>query len=555
MRHSPALIGLALLALLATPSAHAQASPLCDQLRDAPALSPYVQRVLERADRGLNYINDNATTGSEASAAFYWRTLVENAGAAVIGGMDTARRITSAMQDLTSRSACLRYDAILLSCKIEQVRQALNERLDRNNPGSAGTLFQLQELLIFLFDRDRHLAAGATDPWYADPDWGRVFAFDPPAPGFCCRTGDDGLACEEMEEAECNPGSFWQTGDDCEQACGVTSFPEEDPRICPYNSDYAYPTEGGYGCDETVMPDAAIVADEKAALIELRAAVERLRQEAGAAPAGTRPPALTGCASQFGHCADEGAQTCSSAADCEDGAACLFQRGTCLNDPAVSCSLDADCVRAEDEGDDLAAVCLLPPVSPPAAVIRRGPFGLESRDLSLMNAYMNWSIRVGASRPFGSAAADPRDAGEQDEYVDPIDFIINQGNREYFRQAAAGFAADQARLAPLTETSDRLQDMLMPLREAVADFSVIASAKEGVRELVRRFADLLHHSCGTDPCQTDLERVWSMANTDECFAYADGTYLEDDCATGTSRAQKCADAAGVIITVPACEPL
>ena len=95
----------------------------------------------------------------------------------------------------------------------------------------------------------------------------------------------------------------------------------------------------------------------------------------------------------------------------------------------------------------------------------------------------------------------------------------------------------------------------MPLRKAVAEFSTIAAAKDGVREVVRRFADLLHHSCGTDPCQTDLERVWSMANTDECFAYADGTYLQDDCENGVSRAQICADAAGVTIAVPACDPL
>ncbi len=544
------LIGPALLALLLATSAHAQQSPLCDQLQDAPALSPYVQQVLERADRGLNYIAESGAGTGDPS--LYWRVLVENAGAAVISGMDTSRRITVAMQDLTSRSACLRYDAILLSCKIEQVRTRLNEQLSlavSPSPNTA-TVFQLQELLIFLFDRDRHLAAGATDPWYADPDWGRVFAFDPPAPGFCCRTGDDGLSCESLDEAECNPGTFWSTEADCEQACGVTSFPGEDPRVCPYHSDYGYPTEGGYGCDETIMPDAAIVADEKTALTELRAAVERLRQEAGADPAPDRAPALIGCASEFGHCNDNGAQTCRTDSDCDD-VACVYQRGTCLNDPSVSCTLDADCTV--DDGE-LAAVCLLPPVSPPAAVIRRGPFNLQPDDLRLTRAFMNWSIRVGASRPFGSAGAEPRDqAGGDQVYVDPIDFILNQNNRSYFRQAAANFATGQARFAPLTETSNALQRMLMPLREAVAELSTLASAKEGIRRFVRRFADLLHHSCATDPCQTDLERIWSMANTDECFAYADGTYLEDDCANGESRAQKCADAAGVAINVPACE--
>lgn len=563
MRFLPASTGflLAFSLLAAAPQTAAAADNLCDTLSGAQPISTYVQKVLERADQGMSYAEQGESGITES---FYG--LEENAGTAVLEGMDTQRRVTIALQNLTERSACLRYDSILISCKIEEVRKKLNEELEGGDPSSA-TVMKLQELLLFLFDRDRHLIAGANDPWYADPDWGRMYAFDQPNPGYCCRTNEEGLACEATEYAECEPGTFWKTESDCEQECGVTSFPVEDPRICPYDSDLAMPTEGGYGCDDTVMPDTETFADEKEAMKALKEAVERLRQRAmdtssdasssaqSFSSRATRPPKITGCASDFGYCQGETALTCSGNNDCETGA-CIFQKGTCLNDPNKQCTEDAECTKEEDNEDDLASVCILPPTSPPATVIRRGPFNLGPDQLRLLTSYVRWNSRIGASRPFPSTFSETREEdpdASEDEYVDPLDYLMSQSDRAKIRNFGARLAADQARLIPLVETSDRLANMLMPLRRATASFSIVASAKEGIRLLVREFASFLHRTCLTDPCQTDLERVWTIANTDECFPYADGSYLEDDCTeAGQSRAQKCADKAGISIEVSAC---
>lgn len=560
-------IALAVAGVVLAPAASAQTT-ICDALSGAEPLSPYAQKVLDRADQGL--ANAESGTGEGNPSIF---GLAENAGTAVLAGMDSQRRITDAVRNFTERSACLRYDSLLISCKIEEVREKLNDEI-ANEDRSSDTLLMLQELILFLFDRERHLEAGATDPWYADPDWGRVYAFDPTGSGFCCQTGDDGLSCEQGEYADCLPGTYWKTEDDCEQECGVTSFPEEDPRICPYYSDYAMPTEGQYGCDETVMPSAETFGDEKDALTELRAAVEQLRQQAssnaqsfdssslsslaGASNALPRPPALSGCASDFGYCSDETALTCASSSDCLSGS-CLFQKGTCLNSPTTRCTKDAECSdvgsqSSDDEG--LASVCLLPPTSPPASVIRRGPFSLVPDQFRLLSDFAAWNARVGANRPFSSTFTETREDetnADEEAFVDPVVYLVTEADRSNFRAIGASLAADQARYIPLVETSDRLQQMLLPLRQATTKFSLLASAKNGLRKFVREFASFLHRTCLTDPCQTDLERVWTIANTDECFPYANGEYLEDDCTEAAqSRAKKCADEAGISIEVQSC---
>ncbi len=561
MRRPFLIIGvLATTAFLVPLPAAAQAAKLCDGLRGATALSPYVQKVLERADAGLSFAQQGNDDGGDIE--LYWYSLVENAGATVLQGMDTERRITGAIQDLIDRSACLRYDALLISCKIEEVRKALNTATSKGiGAPSAEKSFKLQELLLFLFNRDRYLSAGALDPWYADPDWGRVYAFDAPTPGFCCRSGDNGLACETSDFLECNPGTFWKTADDCAYECEVAEFPDQDPRLCPYDSDYAMPTEGGYGCDETVMPSVGLLADEKDSLTKLRAAVEKLRSDAfgSSSSAASRPPALVGCASTFGHCSDGTNRACQTSGDCETGASCVFQKGTCLNEPSVQCREDRDCPdvptgTTEDGETAQASICVLPPVSPPATVIRRGPFSLIPDQLRLVEAFIQWNRRVGASRPFRSDLAAEREGGQaDDEFVDPFQFLTDQNDRSIARQAGADEGTLQGRLMPLSDASDQLQAMLKPLREAIADFSELAAGADGVRKFVRAFSSYLLRNCLDDPCQTDLERVWTIANTDECFPYADGSYLEDDCTEASqSRAQKCADAAGIMVQVPAC---
>ncbi len=562
--HSFAGTALTMATLAFAPSAAAQAT-ICDSLSGAKPLSPYVQKVLDRADQGLS--NAESGTGEGNPSIF---GLSENAGTAVLSGMDTQRRITDAVRNLTERSACLRYDSLLISCKIEEARTKLNDELAKDDP-SSDTLLMLQELILFLFDRERHLEVGATDPWYADPDWGRVYAFDPTTGGYCCQTSDDGVSCEQEEYADCLPGTYWKTQDDCEQECGVTTFPQEDPRVCPYYSDYAMPTEGQYGCDETVMPSTETFSDEKDALTELRAAVETLRQQASSAALSSessslssilgqsmRPPALSGCASDFGFCSDETALACASNGDCTSGS-CLFQKGTCLNNPATSCTKDAECSDVgsqSSEEEPLASVCLLPPTSPPATIIRRGPFSLMPDQFRLLSDFFAWNARVGANRPFSSTFTETREDetnAADDEFVDPMVYLVTEADRSNFRAIGASLAADQARYIPLVETSDRLQDMLMPLRTATAEFSRLASAKNGLRKLVREFASFLHRTCLTDPCQTDLERVWTIANTDECFPYANGEYLTDDCTDAAqSRAQKCAEKAGISIEVQSC---
>ncbi len=556
--------GLLLATLLAAPLS-AQASTLCDDLDGVTAVSPYVQQVLDRARSGLSYAQ-SAPQDEADDPSGYWLSLATEAGATVLTGVDTQRRITTAVQDLTEISSCLRFDQMLLSCEIEKVRSALNDELSLTktpNPNST-TVFELQELLLFLFDRDRHLRAGALDPWYADPDWGRTYSFDSPQPGFCCRSNEDGLSCEADDFVKCDPGDFWKTSDDCEQSCGITAFPKTDPRVCPYDSDYSAVMEGGYGCDLSVLSAHLAgtgMSDERNALQQLSDAVDRLRQQAAldggvtASSASSHAQALTGCASTFGHCSDDAATTCKTDSDCIDGGSCVYQQGSCLNNPTRSCTLDSDCTNASgaSSSEGQASVCLLPPTSPPPTVIRRGPFSLNPDQLRLLARYMSWNTRVGANRPFGAAVTDPREEdASSSAFVDPVDYLLNQGARAYFRTVGADLGALQARLEPLVEPSDRLSTLLLPLRSVVATFSTLASQPEGLRKLDREFSYYLRRSCLGDACETDLERTWSIANAQACFPYADGTYLNDACQAGDSIAQQCASAAGIDIEVPEC---
>ncbi len=177
-------------------------SDQCKTVLALDAVSPYVQKILDRADSGLQ--NAYASGIDDDFILMPWAKSVEAAWAKRI---DTQLRLTTQSDDLASNTACLRFDMLSIECKMDQVRHQMNEQLDK---GSFLAILKLANLLEFLDNRYLQLASGADDPEYTDTAWKRVKNFDDVTATF-------------------------------------------DNPMCPYNSDYGPPLQNGYGCDLDVL--------------------------------------------------------------------------------------------------------------------------------------------------------------------------------------------------------------------------------------------------------------------------------------------------------------
>lgn len=163
-------------------------SPLADT--NLLAISPYVQDVLSRADKGIEYAQEAGVATDFLSILPGWALSMTSAWA---GLTDTALQRTDTVSELTDISSCLHLDLALIDCKIEKVRTELHAQTER---GSFVAIIRLTSLLRFLNERARHLAAGALDPQYPDPTWGYRYSFDRPSDEIWCASNTPENICE-----------------------------------------------------------------------------------------------------------------------------------------------------------------------------------------------------------------------------------------------------------------------------------------------------------------------------------------------------------------------
>ncbi len=211
----------------------------CATISDLPAISQhYVQPTLDRANAGIAY----ATASREAADFFslYVPGWARNIGGTMAALVNSRQALTVRSDDLSDATACLRYDQILLECKIDEVRRAMDAELER---GSFVGIMRLQKLVLFLQERLDHLTLGSADGSYADGRWDFNQLFDENEP-------------EELSEP-----------------------------LCPFHSDYTPPRMTGYGCDTTVLEtivsnasDMSFAQAELDALEKIESEIEEFRK-------------------------------------------------------------------------------------------------------------------------------------------------------------------------------------------------------------------------------------------------------------------------------------
>ncbi len=123
-----------------------------------PISSHYVKIVLERADEGISFAQE--ANAPEDFFPFYLPFWSRSIGGTIVRVIDSRQALSDRADDLTTTTACLRFDQILLECKLDEVRQELDSQLER---GSFFGIMQLQALVLFLQDRIGYLSAGSAN--------------------------------------------------------------------------------------------------------------------------------------------------------------------------------------------------------------------------------------------------------------------------------------------------------------------------------------------------------------------------------------------------------
>lgn len=465
----------------------------CSQLSQStePISDHYVQKVLERADAGIAYAGESLT--NDDFFPFYlpgWARQIAGTMAQVV---DSRQRLTERAADLDSATACLRFDQILLECKLDEVRKALDSNLER---GSFFAIMQLQSLSIFLQERLAILSAGAGDGSYADVDWEAQRLFD-------------------KEEPE----------------------PLEEP-LCPFHSDYTPPRMTGYGCDVSVLEgissagggDMSFVTAELEGLQEIQQEIDAFREILPLLQSATSAAEsyVPGGASQADHRAIIG---------------CQEETGVCSDDEELVCGSDEFCASKD------AGRCLRDTTSPtiPKRSIR-GPFSFPAAHLQLLTEFVGKRIDDGFSRTFPEDRTRVEDlAADSDEVEKREDDIMSLiSGRTSTRVSFRSISGLQGRregsiFAESTDSQLEIAESLSDMRASIGELSRLASRKTGVRAFVVDLAYFLRRTCAFRPCQRSLEQVIRISLQDACFPYTNGEFLGDS--VGNPRWKQCAMAA------------
>lgn len=463
------LVGLSVLLLPA-----AAGAVDCSSFDDAPAISQhYAQKVLDRADEGIDYANESAAPEDFFPLnAPFWARSIAGTLARVI---DSREQLTQRSEDLETATACLRYDQILIECKMEKVRAELDKQYER---GSFYGIMQLQSLLLFLQGRYAQLTMGSADGGYADQTWEEQRIFDREAP-------------EKLEEP-----------------------------LCPFHSDYTPPRMTGYGCDATVLePISGDLPFAQAELEGLRTIEEQIDEFRSIVP--LLQSATEGASGQVPGPVSE--------REHKRIIGCQERLGVCSGDDLLRCGSNEFCASKE-AGD-----CIRDTSSPtiPKRSLR-GPFSYPTDHLTLLEDFLQKRIDDGLSRTTDeewTRAEDlPPNGSESSRRALDEDLLVGArtGLRSFFRSVSGLQGREEGTVFPeATDAQLEIADALSDMRASIGELSRLASRPQGVRAFIIDFAYFLRRTCVFRTCQKSLEQIIRISQQDACFPYTNGEFLGD----------------------------
>lgn len=486
MRPYTIFVGLILLALPAVALAVD-----CSSFGSAePISSHYVKLVLERADEGISFAQE--ANSSDDFFPFYLPFWSRSIGGTIVRIIDSRQALSERTDDLTTTTACLRYDQILLECKLDEVRNELDSQLER---GSFFGIMQLQALVLFLQDRIAFLSAGSVDGRFADTTWEQQRLFD-----------------RDVPEALAEP-------------------------LCPFHSDYTPPRMTGYGCDSTIL--APIVFNTSAGMPFAEAELQGLTSiESEIDRFRAIIPLLQGL---------DGNSSFTSPTTVSERAhrtiiGCQKDIGRCSGGNLV-CGSDEFCAS---KGQGACLRNAFEPTIPKRSI--RGPFSYPTDHLTILKEFVAKRVNDGLSRTFPAHWTRtenlPLNSDDAKARTEDDDVITSAraGLREYFRTISVIQARREASIFPeATDSQLEIAEALSDMRASIGELSRLASQKEGVRSFIVDLAYFLRRSCAFRPCGKRLEQIIRIALQDACFPYANGEFLGDS--ENNPRWKTCAEAA------------
>jgi hypothetical protein len=496
MRRLLPISGLSLLALLATPAAHAM-TPLCNQVMSVPAVSQYAQQVIDRSDAGIAH----AATLPAGTGFASLPTSARNMGSFFLLLVDSQLALTEQARDLTQITACLHADSLRIQCQMDKVRDEITSAFAGGNPARAA---DLQDQIPFLRERLLHLLQGAGDPSYADPTWGILHDIDPPNAGqWCCQS--NGNTC--TQSASC-AGQRFYTLEGCVKASKCAAPVGQSPetsRACPFTSDYGPAMPNGYGCDATVMGPRAVYASmiyERDVMRYLSGRIMEVAATLGAPPSQVTHKVVNGCKRKYGYCEAE---------------------------PYFACAEDADCAAAGVNG----ACAFDIPIGASWSPVR-SPFSVLKDHMGVLSRFLNVREQQGVSRR------------QSDELKTPAEFSARQSTgsllrrgasfiegffRVSYRQDFSTWSRTQGReeVNPFTQSTDAQMTMAaaLPYTGAGNELKKLVTEMDGVRGFLVKYAYFARRTCMNRPCSMKLEQILRIAYSSSCFPYAGNLFVTD----------------------------
>jgi hypothetical protein len=545
----------AMLMILMLP-ARTQAAPseVCKQIKNIqPVSSHYTKRVLDRADVGLaNAAAAPVTTDFDRYRASWARDM----GAAWAALVDSQQTLTGENASLTQDTACLQLDLLLIECKMDDVRTAMNEQLER---GSIVALDKLKALLQFLNERHRHLKTGALDPLHQDTAWNGRFSFDPPE-SWCCPEGVPGNTCKEVSEATC-VSDGGQTFDSLLECTAWGCVPGQKVEVlCPFNADYAAPFQSGFGCDIGVMTPRAgygPLQAELEALTVITRQIDDYRRlakemqnmqsqsdevfgnESGTPNQQERDHVKAyGCGTAGGVCSGDATVQCMSDSDCKDKGKCEPMKKVCEGNRVIRCENDDQCGSVGPCSDEAQL---------PSLRTLRGSFSVDKDQLAILSQFLGIRSAQEISREYSDELKLASEF-KADQTVQRDQRELEQGSMllQLGRNAMRATTRIWSRIQGQQEAAIfpqavdaqlEIADALKTLHSSVSQLAKLASQKTGVRQFVARYAYFIRRTCTYRPCNLMLDQVIKIVLSDDCFPYTNGDYLNDD--PNNPRWQKC----------------
>ncbi|MCK5016371.1 MAG: hypothetical protein KAS32_04790 [Candidatus Peribacteraceae bacterium] len=481
----------------------------------APISSHYVDPVIQRIDMALLNAQNTPQANNEVFIMLSWLDEISDA---FVGLIDTENRLTLYEKNLEEVTPCLQIDILILRAKIEEISQEL---LRAQAEKRFGNIFLLRDILNYANTRYNHLIRGATDPQYTDYEFWVKQSFDPDT--WCCTAPGSDVACMEMSKEHCEnqQGLFFKTWESCSEVClPPLPLPEENPPVCPFDTDYLPATKDGLGCDFEAIQNAGdqltiAMASEQNAIFLINKSKEGFNE------------------------AQKELRELSKHIQ-----GIVTEEEPRQSQPHIKYS---GCNINEDA----------PSILPNGATRKelRGPFTVQKNHIPILFELEKLLREQGAKREQEASLVllSERERGTQ-EYIQAIQRETTLSSYlKYWRNIIRNFfsriSVDQSskNVLPFAQSIDSQQKLTTTfniLREDNKKFAELTSKKDsGIRKFLINYAFFLRRTCLYRPCNSALDRILRISLEDECFPYANGQYIHKT--NSQPQALRCQNSADV----------